>query len=429
MEEVEKMAALKRAYADIILNTAKEAAARILISERKALRYQQELSAAKEEALNTILRLKEVMDSKIAKAEKASIDQTRKAQELEAQLNEAEDIVKDLREELKKVQDELDKLKYNLIGPLKVEAVKEQKSEPELSNPDLASIIMRSKDTELFRNGCTQRIRAFEQNLLTGKLPLPGHTFIGHPCEKNEPTDKDDESAEQTRTLVPTKIDHAVNGAEILRGLRESDSEKGQVVKFFRRFSSRRKRGRCTFVKGFTTEAKPQQQKNGEQQQNIDSHVSPENTEEASEDLNVHQGTLTRNEAGKKENPGQQKVEVNVEEISVCEVNHETPDIPLEIGDRKYEKTCEATEASSQAVCDGQLKYTFRRKRRREPLSSPKDESIIEKKSTSKWRGRDKPNVPPPQDKLSLVTESSRDSRRMVQVARQLISLSEKRWW
>ncbi|XP_068648478.1 uncharacterized protein [Aristolochia californica] len=424
MEEVEKMAALKRAYADIILNTAKEAAARILLSERKALRCQQELFAAKEEALNTLLRLKQVMDSKIAKAEKASVDQTRKVQELEAQLCEAEDIVKDLREELNKVQDELDKLKYNLVGPLRVEAVKEQKSEPEMSNPDLASIIMRSKETELFRNGCTQRIRAFEQNVLTGqKLLLPGH-----PCEMNELTNREDETAEQTRASVPTNIDHTVNGAESLKGLRESDNEKGQVVKFFRRFSSRRKRGRCSYVKIFAAEAKPTEQKKEEDQQDINSQVSPESTK-TSENLNIHHGTSANIEAGTEENCEQQTEEVNVEETSVCEVNHETAAVPLVMGDLTYEKTCGANEVPSQAVSDGHLKYTFRRKRKREPLSNLKDETILEKKSTSKWRGRDKQNALPAQEKPSLVIESSRDSRRMVQVARQLISLSEKRWW
>ncbi|XP_068653245.1 uncharacterized protein [Aristolochia californica] len=429
MEELEKMAALKRAYADIILNTAKEAAARILLSERKALRYQQELFASKEEALNTLLRLKQVMDSKVAKAEKASFDQTRKVHELEAQLSEAEDIVKDLREELKKVQDELDKLKYNHAGALRVETVKEQKSEPELSNPDLASIIMRSKETELFRNGCTQRIRAFEQNLLAGKkLSLPGHTFVEHPCEKNEPTNREDETAEQTRALTPTKIDHTANGAVSLEGLRESDNEKGQVVKFFQRFSSRRKRGRCTYVKSFAAEVKPQEQNKEVVQQDIDSHVSPESAK-ASEDLNVHQSTSANIEAKSEENCEQQKEEVNVEETSVCEVNHERADVPLQTGDSKYDKTCQANEAPSQAVSSGHLKYTFRRKRKREPLSSPKDETVVEKKSTSKWRGRDKQNALPAQEKPSLVIESSRDSRRMVQVARQLISLSGKRCW
>ncbi|GMP33608.1 hypothetical protein CsSME_00006849 [Camellia sinensis var. sinensis] len=56
---------LKKAYADIILNTAKESAARILVSERKALRFQHELNVTKEQALQVLLRLKLMVDSKV----------------------------------------------------------------------------------------------------------------------------------------------------------------------------------------------------------------------------------------------------------------------------------------------------------------------------------------------------------------------------
>lgn len=59
------MAALKRAYAEIILNTAKEAAARVMVSERKALRFQQDLSSSKEEALRLLMRMKQMIDSKV----------------------------------------------------------------------------------------------------------------------------------------------------------------------------------------------------------------------------------------------------------------------------------------------------------------------------------------------------------------------------
>jgi hypothetical protein len=56
---------LKRAYAEIILNTAKEAAARVMSSERKARSFQQDLRATKDEALGMLLRLKQMMDSKV----------------------------------------------------------------------------------------------------------------------------------------------------------------------------------------------------------------------------------------------------------------------------------------------------------------------------------------------------------------------------
>lgn len=61
----QKLTALKKAYAEIILNTAKEAAARIVLSERKALRFQRELFSTKEEAFRMLLRLKQMLDSKV----------------------------------------------------------------------------------------------------------------------------------------------------------------------------------------------------------------------------------------------------------------------------------------------------------------------------------------------------------------------------
>lgn len=62
---MQKLKALKKAYADIIFNTTKDAAARVMSSERKAARYQHELKVSKEEALQMLLRLKQMMDFKV----------------------------------------------------------------------------------------------------------------------------------------------------------------------------------------------------------------------------------------------------------------------------------------------------------------------------------------------------------------------------
>lgn len=59
------MVALKKAYAEIILNTAKEAAARVMASEHKALRFQHDLRSTKDESLRVLLRLKQMIDSKV----------------------------------------------------------------------------------------------------------------------------------------------------------------------------------------------------------------------------------------------------------------------------------------------------------------------------------------------------------------------------
>lgn len=49
----------------MILNTVKEAAGRIMISERKAYRLELELKESKENALQMLTRLKQMMDSKV----------------------------------------------------------------------------------------------------------------------------------------------------------------------------------------------------------------------------------------------------------------------------------------------------------------------------------------------------------------------------
>lgn len=59
------MVALKKAYADMILNTAKEAANRVMESEKKALRFQQDLCSTKDEALRLLVRLKQMIDAKV----------------------------------------------------------------------------------------------------------------------------------------------------------------------------------------------------------------------------------------------------------------------------------------------------------------------------------------------------------------------------
>ncbi|AEE35640.1 hypothetical protein ISN44_As01g064530 [Arabidopsis suecica] len=110
MADPETLAALKRAYADTILNTTKEAAARVMVSEKKARRYQQELVTVRNEALHTLVRLKQMLDSKVKETEMQSLKQQQKVEELEAQLGEAEDIVGELRLELRVLHDELKKL-------------------------------------------------------------------------------------------------------------------------------------------------------------------------------------------------------------------------------------------------------------------------------------------------------------------------------
>ncbi|KAL6183189.1 hypothetical protein ACLB2K_044600 [Fragaria x ananassa] len=272
MDQAEKLTALKKAYADIILNTAKEAAARVMVSEKRAVRLQREILYTKEEALRMLLRLKHTYDSKVGEAEMKSMSQQGKIDELEAQLQEAEDIVSDLRGELSVVQDRLEKAKKRRAlerQNLEVDtAVQENMSQdgqcfPDMitsqlnpqadvvatngkksnwnrtyegskcyvesdslknhncvHDPDFAAIVMRSKEPESYRNGCTQRIRAFERYLFDEKLSLSGlvddakhATFISGNGEGKgvsvTPTPKFDDLHEVEKNLVELELRHA----------------------------------------------------------------------------------------------------------------------------------------------------------------------------------------------------------------------------
>ncbi|CAH1443032.1 unnamed protein product [Lactuca virosa] len=185
MDADEKLTELKKAYADMILNTVKEAAGRIMISERKAYRLEFELKESKENALQMLTRLKQMMDSKINEAEMVSQIQQKKIEELEAQVQEAEDIVKDLREELSFMHAELERTKpKNAVNPDSIPTSDVWNSDKDESNTgqtlynslipfwksyvndqNLPAIISRSKARKLYRSGCSHRIHACEGTL------------------------------------------------------------------------------------------------------------------------------------------------------------------------------------------------------------------------------------------------------------------------
>ncbi|KAI4341427.1 hypothetical protein MLD38_026154 [Melastoma candidum] len=104
MEDDSQLIALKKAYADMILSTAKEAAARVMASERKASKYENDLLIVKEEALRLLLRLKHISDAKINETETILRSQQKKIEVLETQLEAAETVVKELKEEIKEMR-------------------------------------------------------------------------------------------------------------------------------------------------------------------------------------------------------------------------------------------------------------------------------------------------------------------------------------
>ena len=199
-----------------------------------------------------------------SEAEMTSLRQQSRIEELEAQLHEAEDIIADLRIELKETKSELQKMRNKEVLSLNGQLPKVDAASPEngtyndrlnttelmshspsdsefqilptsdikdtpmpqrvldnmgcntirqtesssesradndyADNPDLVPVITRSEEPELYRNGCTQRIQALERNLLNGKLP---HEDTGdqNSLIKNEPVIEADEEGEGLHTV------------------------------------------------------------------------------------------------------------------------------------------------------------------------------------------------------------------------------------
>ncbi|OAY47701.1 uncharacterized protein LOC110617629 isoform X2 [Manihot esculenta] len=549
MADSEKLTALKKAYADIILNTAKEAAARIMVSERKAQRYQRELFAAKDESLRMLLRLKQMLDSKVSEAEMTSLSQQRRIEELEAQLGEAEDIVKDLRAELRELQDELEKVTNSQMQPLgeqnlmgengtritafednrlstsgsAISAIPALQCDPVTSiemknstlngtcdenkcysendchkdkcfvcNPDFASIVMRSKVPELYRNGCTQRIRAFERHLLGGNLPLSGQADdvknqifikadeedkdmckqltakVDNICdlEKGPDVAKDIEAGNRIRRRRRKRNLSRFGQAENVRNqifIREEDNhtyknltamanigcdvEKSQDVAkddgggIPRRLRIKRYRKRRDY-KIYPHQAVDDIVQTKEDSKPIDNLsqkdpmplVAPKSPSSTNEMLTQSESVETKSESEfdrtcsfqttNSNKLSTDELELAGQDIGSAE-NLEFPpsktdfDVPGVLLSNPIPKEPDVTEAvPTQSSNNKFLKYTFQRKRKRELPSSPDGDSSPNISSLKKKMG-EKTSGSTESLKSGMIAESSRDNRRMAQVARQ----------
>ncbi|KAL6579923.1 hypothetical protein OROMI_007947 [Orobanche minor] len=404
MDADEKLTALKKAYADIILSISKEAAARVMSSERKSVRYQHELKVTKDEGLRMLLRLKQMLDSQIRESQATSLNQQKKIDELEAQLQEAEDIVSDLRGELQEVQAELARVKnknsHHAEGPIDAYSSEIQLAntniysyqsvdflppiEPSVathvSTPcptrDLPSIILRGKETGLCRNGCTQRIRACDRNLLDRDLSLP---------EENAEM-KDKKNGKE-------KLDNKLSADIKLDG--------------FDSFLMKRKRAvrqRKTIIP-------------------LDSKKSHISEEGARFDGNPSDtcARLSPDKDLRQTQMGYDKISVNernlVEISSIEEMDSGKVDGPssgLQLNPSEGNKGL-----LGRPVRERDFKYTFQRKRKKQALSKSEGNGSLEtgKITVNEKSGDLKAEEP----KRSLSMESAWDSRRLAQVARQTL--------
>ncbi|KAF7806133.1 myosin-11 [Senna tora] len=569
MEDSEKLTALKKAYADIILNTAKEAAARIMVSERRAMMFHRELVSTKEDALRMLLRLKQMLDSKVSEAETTSSNQQKKIEELEAQLQEAEEIVRDLRAELREVQDELEKATINQMHPPVEQNIEGGNAPPEKSlqnrldpyrsiysvpdsqfesvatfdtrhstvngtkgssmccvshdhisncyiqNPDFASIVIRRKEPDLYKNGCTQRIRAFERSLFDENVSLPENvddvrdeTIVrGHEEGKvmfvtpNAKTDniseveKPDELQALNADADQVKVSSCRNKEtkqkrEALqsrlcsqRGM-ETNEPHDRPAEFEQPVTQNntveeealvevpicRKKRRFNKRKALQSRLHPDQvMETNKESNNFCTENSPhgfhtnyssrENSSMVCEDkayqdlrsgspkeptdkiaMTEQSGSQNDSEIAemflkacnswnkikddkelldKSDLTGQESLSTGSLEIPTC---REEVEAANEHSDKLGLKESDLDEkASCQSANDRFIKYTFRRKRKKESLSSP--DCSLEKSTLKEKIGENQNGHVEPQ-KSCTITESSRDSRRLAQVARQVSTIT-----
>ncbi|KAJ8563235.1 hypothetical protein K7X08_031687 [Anisodus acutangulus] len=269
MDADEKVTALEKVYGDVMLNTKEEAAARIMVSEQKVQCFQKEFQVVKENGLLTLMKLKKSMDSKIIEADLTSLSQQRKIEELEAQLDEAEDIVSDLRVELREVQAKLERegkksQNHDTTSPgeltkestvvlppdsqddsvttsntvvdsvnQKIEGYHSCHTKVNMGNcyfasADLPSISLRGKALELYQNGHTQRIHAAEGNLSDMEI-IHTETFPEHsPKMENMPTN-DFLTDDSTLAIGNAPSE---DPSDIAQGLLAGKAEQGMKLEF-----------------------------------------------------------------------------------------------------------------------------------------------------------------------------------------------------
>lgn len=519
-----------------------------------------------------------------------SLSQREKIEELEAQLNEAEDVIADLRIELKQLQGALEKVKRNQVRSLNGRVKKEDASShgnaaadpirPSLSNSefetvttsemknaplnqsvsvdkscstakgteqpsvslpdngnahnsDFACILMRSKEPELYRNGFTQRIRAFEKNLLNGKVP-PGVVDDQHSIKKKEFTEMIDK--DKGKFHLPST---SGRNTEMVNSSIEGEVKKPVKLCISRRRNTRSGKAKATSWKSclspgqlmklcqpsnvlsccktyaaddnvklaedafnlLSTKADAKQVHEMKGQKEMKSRDVPasfkslsnqlskpcqalpvfsrcsNSSNSISKDVKSGEDRLQRNEADFKirpltlMDPALTSVTHDVDPISASanftvnfkainesglvknvrkkdskllyesvtlkegadavnmmnpssELNFGMVNVPLmNLFSKDAEVSAETNGSPSQADNNRLLRYTFQRKRKKELLSSPDEKASLENTSNKRRTGEKQCDAPTPKDS-SLVNESSRDSRRLAQVAHQVGFLS-----
>ncbi|CAH2067311.1 unnamed protein product, partial [Thlaspi arvense] len=409
MAEPETLAALKRAYADTILNTTKEAAARVLFSEKKARRYQQELMTVRDEALNTLVRLKQMYDSKVKETEMISLKQQQKVEELEAQLGEAEDIVGELRMELRELRDELKKLtngQTHLQSDVEegicwktsgaaVSVVPEVSSSHERSG-DVGSCIPAEQSVSFVANGIKNasltRVNSIKRCSSKDNMDRCHYTLPSILTKRREAEGR-------------TQMIHAVDRC-VANGVLSSSVEVGGVNDDG---VCVHKVSPCKIVETLEMSGCADASDSMSSVKDGDGKAPMVSQNSSQKDLKT---SLREHESDRKSAVGE--TEAVKEDKESCE-DMEVSASPL----------CEETPAL--AVNKNRcIKYTFKRKRKKEASSNLEEDSSFEESKNRKQKTGEKDDGYLESLKPSFTSESSLDSLCVAQMNRQLVPFSEK---
>ena len=442
-----------------------------------------------------------------------SSSQQKKIEELEAQLQEAEEIVRDLRAELRETQAVLEKVTkdkmhspvvQNIEGEIAAQenCLQENRLEPSdgsvysvpdlqfdsvsindsrnstvnatndssklcaphdhknncsINNPDFASIIIRRKEPKLYRNGCTQRIHAFDRNLFDGSMaPLGNVNDV-----QNESLARVDEGKTVPVTANPK--------TDIIREMYKPDEVKAvNAVDDHVNVSVDGKKAQFRMNCLSTRSKKVSRAKASKAEKKFIHTKGSSHGLDPKDPSRKNSSRACANEAQKGLVPPIPKVSIHATtmvEQSGCHNDIEKGEVLLEacsawsktkddkelldksgltrpeslftdsLGAPAHRADVETAnessdkldpkasgldeKVSSQSVNDKFLKYTFRRKRKKEPTSAPDTDCSLENNSLKKKCGEKQNGHMDPQ-KSCTMAESTRDSRRLAQVARQV---------
>ncbi|CAH8355852.1 unnamed protein product [Eruca vesicaria subsp. sativa] len=389
MGDSETLAALKRAYADTILNTTKEAAARVLCSEKKTRMYQQEIKTVRDDAVNTLLRLKHMYDSKIKETEEMSLKQQQKVEELEAQLGEAEDIVGELRMELRALHDE-----FNRVTNAQTSYLNGDHQEPScLKNSNAAGSVVPKVSSGPERSGVANgitnpsltRINSIKRCSSKGNMDRCHHTLPSILTKRREV---------EGYAQMFHSVDKRLANGDLSSSVEVEDVNDGVCLQ---------KVSSCKSVETLELSGCA----------DITDPMVSQNTSQ------MDFGTPIPLETFSKEHEQNRKsmisgIEARNEEKESCG-NIEVLTSP----------SCEETPVLA-ASKNRSIKYTFKRKRKKEALSNLEGDSTFEESRNIKQKTGEKDDGYLESLKPSFTSESSRDALCVAQVARQLEPYSKQ---